>query len=184
MGRLLLTQMASFAELERMMIKDRTRTAMQFMRRQGRLVGWRPYGRRLMEGSETQLEDDPGEQAVIAQIHAWRAAGVTIRGVAAMLNEAGIPARTCPWTAQRVQDVGAGVADAWPARPNPEAIRRLRALQADGKTTAEIVRVLNEEGLPPHDGVWQKTSVHGIIHGTRVPKEKRRKRREGAIVKE
>ena len=180
MGRLLLTQMASFAELERMMIKDRTRTAMQFMRRQGRLVGWRPYGRRLVEGSDTQLEDDPTEQAVIAQIRAWRAAGVTIRGVAALLNETGIPARTCPWTAQRVQDVGAGLHERWPMPANPAAISRLRALQAEGKTTAEIVRLLNDEGLPPHDGVWQKTSVHGIIHGTRVPKEKRRKQRKEA----
>lgn len=176
MGRLLLTQMASFAELERMMIKDRTRTAMQYMRRQGRLVGWRPYGRRLAEGSDTQLEDDPDEQGVIAQIRAWRAAGVSIRGVAQLLNAAGIPARPCFWTVRHVEQAETGDTGAWPCPPIPASLERLRALRAEGATVAATVHALNEEGLLPHDGTWQKTSVHGIIHGTRVPKEKRRKK--------
>lgn len=185
MGRMMLTQMAAFAELERGMIKDRVRAAMQYMRRQGRLVGWRPYGRRLVAGSDTHLEDDPDEQAVIAQIREARAAGVSIRGVAALLDATGIPARCRPWTAALVREARMGAVQGWPAPPGAEGLARLAGLveerigegdAARPRTDREIAAALNGEGIPPHRAMWQKTSVHGIIHGTRVPMEKRKRR--------
>lgn len=178
MGRLLLTQYATFAEWERMQIKDRTRTAMQYLRRQGRLVGWRPYGRRLVEGSDTVLEDDPYEQGVIARIRQWRAEGTTIRGVAQLLNACGVPARPRFWTAAMVDEARNGDAERWPRPVAPETAVRLRELAAEGKISREIASILNAEGLIPHDPTWQKTSVHGILHGTRVPKNRRKKWKE------
>ena len=49
MGRMFLTMAAGFAELERNLISERTKTALQHKRKNGHLVGAVPYGYDLLE---------------------------------------------------------------------------------------------------------------------------------------
>ena len=92
MGRFFLTVMAGAAELERNQIGERTAMAMQHKASQGELVGAVPYGSRLAADG-THLEDEPTEQAVLAEARRLRAAGLSLRVVAAELDRAGMHAR-------------------------------------------------------------------------------------------
>ena len=76
-GRMMLTMIASFAEMERRLIKDRTKMALAYLKGQGRRVGGIPYGKRL-SGEGTRLEDDPDEQEVIQLILTGRKQGMDI----------------------------------------------------------------------------------------------------------
>lgn len=81
------------AEYERAIIRQRTRAALQAKRARGERAGELPFGFRL--GADGQhLEQDPGEQAVIEQVHTLRAAGLSLRAVVAALAEAGAVGRT------------------------------------------------------------------------------------------
>jgi DNA invertase Pin-like site-specific DNA recombinase len=92
MGRFFLTVMAGAAELERNMIAERTSAAMQHMRSQGQLVGAVPYGYVLAEDGVHVLPCD-AEQHVIELVRALRAAGESLRGIAAELERQGMLSR-------------------------------------------------------------------------------------------
>ena len=92
MGRFFLTVMAGAAELERGMVKERTKAAMAHVKSQGRRVGGVPYGFRLGDDGRTLLEDE-GEQAVVRAARELRAAGLSLRKVAAELARRGFAAR-------------------------------------------------------------------------------------------
>lgn len=93
MGRMLLTMLAGFAEFERALIAERTRAALQHLLAQGRRAGEIKYGFRLVEGSTTQLEEDPEEQLVIALARDLRAQGRKLREIASALTAAGYLSR-------------------------------------------------------------------------------------------
>lgn len=88
MGRMMLTMLAGFAEFERSLIAERTRSAMQHMRGRGLRIGAIPFGSRLAADGR-HLERHEGEQAVIGQAVELRASGLTLRAVAAALTERG-----------------------------------------------------------------------------------------------
>jgi site-specific DNA recombinase len=92
MGRFFLTVMAGAAELERGMVAERTVAAMAHVKAQGRRVGAVPYGSSLAPDGRT-LVDDEVEQAVIREARELRAAGLSLRGVAAELARRGFCAR-------------------------------------------------------------------------------------------
>ena len=92
MGRFFLTVMAGAAELERGMVAERTTSAMAYVKSQGRRVGAVPYGCRLGADGRT-LEVDEGEAAVVAAARELRAAGLSLRAVAAELARRGFTAR-------------------------------------------------------------------------------------------
>jgi site-specific DNA recombinase len=91
-GRLVLNVMTSVAQWEREAIGERTSTALQHMRSQGRRVGSIPFGYALAADGET-LEPVEAEQAIIAEARALRAAGLALRAVAGTLAERGIVSR-------------------------------------------------------------------------------------------
>lgn len=93
MGRMLLTMLAGFAEFERALIAERTRAALQHLLAQGRRAGEIKYGFRLVEGSTTQLEEDPDEQLVITLARDLRAQGRKLREIAEALTAAGYLSR-------------------------------------------------------------------------------------------
>jgi site-specific DNA recombinase len=102
MGRMFLTMMAGFAELERNLIAERTSTAMQHMKAKNQRVGAVPYGFSLAADGTTLLPL-PEEQAVIAEARRLHAAGVSFRGIAAELARAGHYARSGkPFEAKQV----------------------------------------------------------------------------------
>lgn len=101
-GRLVLNIMTAVSQWEREAIGERTRDAMSHKRSQGQRVGNIAYGCRLAHDG-VHLEDDPGEQAVLEEIHRLRAEGRTMRGIAATLNHRSY--RTRRGTAWRLESV-------------------------------------------------------------------------------
>ena len=93
-----MAQMASvFAELERAMIRERTKAAMKVKRGRGeRMSHHVPFG--WDEGPNGVLVENPSEQKVIAWIWRLRKQGKSMREIADLLNERGIkPKRAERW---------------------------------------------------------------------------------------
>src|SRR6202030_317455 len=84
-GRLVLNIMAAVSQWEREAIGERTRDAMRHKRSQGERVGNIAFGSRLA-GDGQHLEQDPAEQAALAEIRRLRSQRTTLRGIAAALN--------------------------------------------------------------------------------------------------
>ena len=80
------------AAYERALIRKRTREALAVKKARGEFCGGQaPYGYRLAPSGA--LEPDVAEQAVITQVHALRAAGLSLRGIVAELARVGIVSR-------------------------------------------------------------------------------------------
>ncbi len=92
-GRMMLNILASVSQWEREIIGERTATAMQHKRSRGEFTGGKaPYGFRLGDDGE-HLAEVAEEQAVIAEARRLHAAGLTLREVAAGLEEKGARTR-------------------------------------------------------------------------------------------
>jgi site-specific DNA recombinase len=92
-GRLQFRISAVFAELERDLISERTKTALQYKKTQGQRVGSIPYGFRLAEDG-IHLLPDPAEQKVVEAVRAFHAAGLSLRAIASELESAGFTNRS------------------------------------------------------------------------------------------
>src|SRR5262249_49748551 len=86
-----MAQMASvFAELERAMIQERTRSAMNVKRLRGeRISGHAPYGSDF--GAEGRLVANDREQQIIVHMRLLRSEGISFRGIASRLDSEGVP---------------------------------------------------------------------------------------------
>lgn len=80
----------AFAEYERAAIAARTKSALAVKRARGEATSHAPYGWRAVDGV---LCPDEREQAIIARVRALRASGMSIRAIAAALNDAGVATR-------------------------------------------------------------------------------------------
>ena len=101
-----MAQMASvFAELERAMIRERTRSAMSVKRSRGeRISGHAPYGWDF--GSGGRLVENSHEQKIIARMRQLRAGGLSYRGIATRLGGEGIlPKRGKRWVHTTVKNI-------------------------------------------------------------------------------
>lgn len=104
-GRCMLTQFAAFAEMERGLIRDRTRAALAFKRAQGRRTSKdAPYGFRVGDDGDTLVADDH-EQRVLGLVRELRAAGVSIRGIVAQLTADGVAPRGDRWHKTTVERI-------------------------------------------------------------------------------
>ena len=104
-GRLVITIMGAVSQWEREAIGERTRDALRHKRSQGQRVGNIAFGSRLGEDGQ-HLEPDPAEQAALAEIRRLRAAGGTLRGIAADLNHRAFRTRGgTPWRLESVARV-------------------------------------------------------------------------------
>jgi DNA invertase Pin-like site-specific DNA recombinase len=101
-GRLVLNIMAAVSQWEREAIGERTRDALRHKRTNGERVGNIRFGYRLC-ADRRHVEPDPGEQAVLAEIHNLRRSGQTLRGIAATLNHRAL--RTRRGSAWRLEHV-------------------------------------------------------------------------------
>ncbi len=87
----------AFSEYERLIIKARTRAAMQGKKRRGEFTGGEPpFGWRLAADG-TSIEPCPLEQPVLQTIEQMRADGLGTRAIAERLNAEGMPARGTRW---------------------------------------------------------------------------------------
>jgi DNA invertase Pin-like site-specific DNA recombinase len=101
-----MAQMASvFAELERAMIRERTRSAMNVKRARGeRISGHAPFGWDFGRGG--RLVRNAREQQIIARVRRLRAQGLSYRGIATRLEHEGIrPKRGRRWVHNTVKSV-------------------------------------------------------------------------------
>ena len=87
MGRMMLTMMAGFAELERNLIAERTKDALREKKSKREVYGPIAYGYHDAEG---QLVAAPEEQLIVAEIRQMRDAAMSYHAIAADLNERGI----------------------------------------------------------------------------------------------
>ena len=87
MGRFFLSMTAAFAELERRMIGERTKAAMDHLRRNGRVYSSVPFG---FDRDGEMLVVNRAEMRVVRQMKKWRDVGVTLREIADRLNKKGI----------------------------------------------------------------------------------------------
>jgi DNA invertase Pin-like site-specific DNA recombinase len=87
MGRFFLSTMASFAELERNLIAERTTAAMKYKKQHKEIYSPVPYG---YDREGDNLQPNNEEQKAIKLIKKWRAAGWTLQKIAAELTRKGI----------------------------------------------------------------------------------------------
>ena len=91
-GRLVLNILASVSQWEREIIAERTREVIRHKQRQGEYIGGHiPYGFAVVNG---ELAAHAQEQQVIEQARTLHAQGLSLRKVAAALQQHGIRART------------------------------------------------------------------------------------------
>lgn len=103
MGRFFLTIMAGVAEMERNLIRERTRAAMGHLKRTGKRVGAIPYGYRLKRGGKTLVRDDE-EQAVMLLARHHRSQGMSLREISRALEDRGVLSRTGkPFAASQIK---------------------------------------------------------------------------------
>lgn len=89
-GKAMAHIMAALAELERDMIRERTKAALAAKMARGERVGGVPYG---WDWIDFKLKTNVGEQGWIRQIRQWNQEGNSVRRITHMLNEAGTPAK-------------------------------------------------------------------------------------------
>lgn len=77
-----------FGQYERALIRNRTRAAMAVKKSRGELTGAAPFGQRVAEDG-VRLELHQGEAATVARVRQLRAAGLSLRDVAARLEAEG-----------------------------------------------------------------------------------------------
>jgi site-specific DNA recombinase len=101
-----MAQMASvFAELERPMIRERTRSAMSVKRSRGECIsGHAQFGWDF--GAGDHLLENAREQKIIARMRRMRADGLSYRGIAVRLDDEGIlPKRGKRWIHTTVKSI-------------------------------------------------------------------------------
>ena len=105
-GKMVFTLFAAFAQFERDLTSERTSAALAHKRSRGeRVSGRAPYGFRFAEDGRTVVADQR-EQAVAARMRTLRAAGASLRAIAAALAADGVVARNGrPFAAQTVAQI-------------------------------------------------------------------------------
>lgn len=105
-GEVIFTVFAAFAQFERRLISERTRAAMDHLRRQGRKVsGNVPFGWEEAEGG--RLVANEREQAVLVLIRKMRDSGASFRDIVRTLEADGIPTKSglLVWTPATIRGV-------------------------------------------------------------------------------
>jgi DNA invertase Pin-like site-specific DNA recombinase len=100
MGRFIFTLFSALAQLEREQIAERTSVAMLRHQAQGRRMGRAdrcPFGTMADPANPARLVPCPEELAAIARIERERAAGLSLRQIARVLEQSGIPCRGRRW---------------------------------------------------------------------------------------
>ena len=78
----------AFGEYERLIIKSRTKNALQLKKSRNERVGYIPFGKKLNEDG-IHLEDCEEELAIIEEIHFLRETGLTYKNIADEMNSEG-----------------------------------------------------------------------------------------------
>lgn len=105
MGKFFTTMLAALAELERNVISERTRDALQNKKAQGQRIGTVPYGWSLA-ADQTSLIPNEYEQSILQIIRCLRVQHKSFQGIATHLNLQGHTTRTGgPFQKQNVHQI-------------------------------------------------------------------------------
>lgn len=184
-GRMMMLNLANYAQFEREIISERTYEAMQQLKAQGVKMGGSPYGYEF-----SQVLDDKGrrtlvphafEQAMIARMATLHAGGVGFTDIARQFNAEGLRARRGGEWHGRVVSVILQREGKYTVRPHKEyaprppivrdqtaAATRSRELRAEGLSLRGIAAQLRKEGLyPPRARAWHAATVQHLLryHG-------------------
>lgn len=103
MGRMLLTTMAGFAELERNLISERTALSLAHKRQHRQVFNHAPYG---FDVNGTVLIENPTEIGVVNLIRERRGDGWSLQMIATALNEDGVSTKLgARWYARTVKNI-------------------------------------------------------------------------------
>jgi DNA invertase Pin-like site-specific DNA recombinase len=93
------------AVYERNLIKARTKAALAAKRKAGERTGEVPFGWQLAE--DGRLIEDAAEQTVLTKIMACRAAGMSLRQIAAILTDAGVRTKkgAAKWHGETIRSI-------------------------------------------------------------------------------
>jgi DNA invertase Pin-like site-specific DNA recombinase len=89
-GRMFLTLLAGFAEMEKRLIGERTAAAMRHKKARHQAYARTPYG---FEREGEVLRPNPAEQAVMVQVRRWHRAGWSLHGIARELTRQQVPTK-------------------------------------------------------------------------------------------
>ena len=180
-GRMVLMNLANYAQFEREMISERTRDALRHMLAQGVRLGPAPYGYEFSQDVDDQgrrlLVPLAHEQEVLRKIEGMRAEGLKLHEIARRLNEAKIPARRDGvWRAQRLSIVlrRDGTKPVLPKKPRGPrvplrhdrevATALAKELRAQGLSLNQIGQRLRKERLTPlRGGKWFPAQVSELL---------------------
>jgi DNA invertase Pin-like site-specific DNA recombinase len=184
-GRMLMLNLAHYAQFEREIISERTYEAMQQLKAQGVKMGHPPYGYAF-----SQMIDDKGhrqlvpvdvEQALINRMAALHGSGFRFVDVARQLTTEGIHARRGgEWRGCVISTI-LQREGRYTVRPHKEyasrvpiirdktaAASKARELRAEGLSLRAIGIQLRKEGLlPPRARTWHAATVQHLLryHG-------------------
>lgn len=103
MGRMLLTTMAGFAELERNLVSERTTTSLTYKRQHREVFNHAPYGFEIVGKA---LVESPEEVAVVKLIRERREDGWTLGMIASALNDDCVPTKlNGRWYARTIKNI-------------------------------------------------------------------------------
>jgi DNA invertase Pin-like site-specific DNA recombinase len=104
-GKMVFRMLAVLAEFERDQIAERVTMALAHKKSKGERTGSVPFGFTLA-GDGIQLIPDDAEQAVLVTIRQLRAAGESMRAIAAELNRQGVATKNGkPWVHSTIQRI-------------------------------------------------------------------------------
>ena len=182
LGRALVGILLVFAQMEREATGERTKEAINHIRKSGYHFGKVPFGKRTIPAPDHPrmkiLVDDAEELAVIAQLRKWATEGVGITEMADRLNEAGtIPPQGERWTKSLIYNLRLRLGHISPRAHNErpytdaEIRERILELRANGHTARQIASILNEQGWIPLKGrQFTERNVQGLLRSSDAAK--------------
>ena len=186
-GKLVLNVLTSVAQWEREAISDRTREAMEHLKRQGVRLGGAPYGWRYSaevdKNGRRRLVKHPDEQRAIKRICALHSKKLSPCQIAKRLEQEAMPARGNKWHTRSISQIleRAGYKVRTPRKEVPRvkatpvemkrdkqaATQRAVQLRAQRLSLRDIGACLLGEGyLPPRSMQWYAATVLDLLPRT------------------
>ncbi len=182
LGRALVGILLVCAHMEREATGERTRVAINHIKKSGYHFGKVPYGKRKIPASDNPrmkiLIEDEAELAVLAQIKTWAAEGIRITEIASRLNATGTkPPQGATWTKSLLYNLRLRLSHIIPKPHNErpygdnEVKERILELRANGHSLRQIAAILNEQGwLPLKARRFTVENIHGLLARTSAAK--------------
>ena len=179
-GRMMMLNLANYAQFEKELLRERVQEAMQHLKAQGVRLGRVPFGYRytkeLDANGRRKIVADNADMKTLNEIVALYEGGHSINAVASLLNERKVPAQMGGrWHARAVALVLAREGCYTP-HPRPKIAKvcnidvsaaRARELSAQGYSLRQIAeRLTAEKHIPQRATEWHAATVRSLLRRT------------------